>query len=174
MRTFRSAARIRNIALMISFFMAFSPVAANACSPARLTPEEVIENADHIIIAKAVKSKWVSERKPSFVNIVRGFFVDLLFYDQILEGETQFKIHRTIKGDAQKYITLRHNVSTGACGMTFRANANYLLFVSKYKNKYYVRDVGAKPFSGLSEAEFDQLVEMLGLREDDYVYMGDD
>ena len=160
----------RIFALMISLLVAFSWSAAEACSPRKLTPEEIIESADHIIIANAVRSKWVSEHKPSVVNAVLSFFAGLLPYDETQsQGETQFKIRRAIKGDAPEYITIRHDVSGAACGVTFDADENYLLFVSEHKKKYFVSVFGVKPF--LSEAEYDELLERLGVREDDYVYV---
>ena len=160
----------RAFALMASFLVALSWSSAEACSPRKLTPEEIIENADHIIIANAVKSKWVSENKPGLINTVRSFFAGLLpYYEARSEGKTQFKIRRAIKGDAPEYITIRHDVSGAACGVTFDADENYLLFVSEHKKKYFVSVFGVKPF--LSEAEYDELLERLGVREDDYVYV---
>lgn len=156
----------------LSFLGALSFSSANACSPASLTPQQIIEYSDHIIIARAVESKWVAEHEPGLVTAALEFLRELLPYDEMSrEGETKFQIRRTIKGDAAGYITIRHNVSPSMCGITFNAYDNNLLFVSEYKRKYFTNAFGVRPF--LSQAEYQELLELLGVREDDYVGDGE-
>ena len=52
-------------------------VEVHACSPARLTPQQLYDAYDLIFIGRAVSSKWTSERKPHFFDPVIVFAQEL-------------------------------------------------------------------------------------------------
>jgi hypothetical protein len=146
----------------------FSPAVAVACSPAKWTPQQIIENADLIVIANATRSRWqVWEYQPGVMGNVLSLLSELFPDDARTEGETKFEILRVLKGDAAEHVTVRHNVSAAACGVTFNSYDNYLLFVHEHKNKYFVNIFDVRPY--LSEDEYRELANTLGIRADDNV-----
>lgn len=141
---------------------------AQACSPARLTPQEIVDHADKIIVARAISSKWSTEAKPHVFNYVRSIFDRFRPYDGTKrQGETVFKVNRSLTGTHTDYITIKHDASGAACGTTFNSYENYLIFVTEYKNKYFTSVFGVRPF--LSEDDYKELTKIIGLQEEDHV-----
>lgn len=146
---------------------------AEACSPAQRTPQQIYDGADAIIVARAISSKWTSARKPNFFSGIARYIGQLLPHgDSKRSGKTVFKISRVIKGRAKEYMTIRHNVDGSACGVTFNAYDNYLIFVEERKNKYFTGIFGVRPY--LSEDGYRELAKIVGVREDDFVKLYQD
>lgn len=141
---------------------------AKACSPADLTPQQIIEYADEIIVAQAVSSDWSSGQKTNiFDAIARSISQILPQRYEYWQGKTVFKIHRVIKGKAAGFITIRHDVNSAACGITFNAHDNYLIFVQENKKKYFTSVFGVRPF--LTSDGYKELAKLVGVTKDDYL-----
>lgn len=174
MQSFKNLITRTPIFVTLAMIAALAPSTAGACSPAKLTPKQIIENADLIVIARAARSKWeVADYEPGPMSDLFNFFYQFApDKDSWTEGETKFKIQRTLKGDAGDTVTIRHDVSPTACGVTFDAFDNYLLFVDEHKNKYFISVFGVRPY--LSAAEYDELFALLGVGAEDRVKFYED
>jgi len=152
----------------------FSSSLAEACSPAHLTSQEIIDRADLIVIANATGSKWeVGEYKPGVINKILEMLGQMMAgADSRTQGKTRFAVLRTLKGSVGDHILVNHDVSPESCGVTFNSYDNYLLFVSEQKNRYFISVFGVRPF--LSPEEYAELIELLGVTAKDHVARYDD
>lgn len=154
--------------LLVLATLPFSVSTSNACSPADLTPQEYIDGADVIVIGNAVASHWKAyERRNLFDWIwdeVSFFLPERLSY---APGKTVFKIRKTLKGDTHEYVTVYHDVSPASCGDTFDHYGRKLLFIYANRGRYTVNAFSNNGI--LSNAERIELVDLLGISQEDYV-----
>lgn len=149
-----------------------------ACSPAKLTPQQIVDRADLIVIGLPVKSTWSSwDNEPTIVNRLAELYrqiareIRYVLGDEegieFFSGRTKFKVVRTIKGDQKKYLTVKHHVDGATCGVTFSASRPELLLLRDYQGGYTVDIFGVRPW--LSDEEYREFVGLIGLTSDDDV-----
>ena len=156
---------MRPFLLTLAASLMVSP-AANACSCAAATDEQLLERSDLVFEGEVVDSGLRYWRVAlSMLQSVFGVD-DQEDYERRWGIKLEFSVERSWKGDAGEYVDLFTGRGGGDCGYPFEQGTKYLVFASRGKDGELVTSICERPAPIEQASETIAKLEKLSNRAD--------